>query len=337
MKLGSRFTISSRQGWWATVSLGALVLSAACGSSASEGGGTSGNIVITDQNNYKATSTLTIPRIQTKPQADLDICWPGITKDFLCHDSSSSDINSVNFLQIKNLDESKIEKELTAGQLGSSNVVSRAFQISGSSTCAKLSQFSLDTTVVNPSADYTVSSTKAYMLLFAHGTKLGSGGRTMLFLEPTEGSSVTEVKAQTDSCNILHFAADLSASTISVPAGGPYVLDWSKLTKDGLQNDILFSDVDKLQLGFYPDFTVGKLQDRFLDLDVAGLASPLYEVTITQPDDKPITSVDLATATSSSDGKFSGFSKTNGVWAVALRCTRCQVPTPLAVVILNPS
>jgi hypothetical protein len=336
MKLGSRFTISSRQGWWATVSLGALALSAACGSDA-KGGGTVGNIVITDQNNYKATSELTIPRIQTKPQADLDICWPGITKDFLCHDSSSSDINSVNFLQIKNLDESKIEKQLTAGQLSTSNVVSRAFQTSASSTCAKLSQFSLDTTVVNPSADYTVSSTKTYMLLFAHGTKLGSGGRTMLFLEPTEGSTVTEVKAQTDSCNLLDFTADLSASTLNVAAGGPYVLDWSRLTKDGLQNEFLFSDVDKLQLGFYPDFTVSKLQEKFLDLDVAGLASPFYELAITQSDDKPVTNADLASASSSSDGKFGGFTKTNGIWAVALRCTKCQVPTPIAVVILNPS
>lgn len=313
----------------------AVFSSLGCGSNSSTGA-TTGNIVISDQNNYKATSTLTIPRIQTKPQADLDICWPGITKDFLCHDASPSDINSVNFLQIKNLDETKIEKQLTAGQLDSSNVVSRAYQTS-SSTCAKLSQFSLDTTVVNPSNDYTVSSSKTYMLLFAKGTKLGSGGKTMLFLEPTEGSTVTEVKAQTDSCNILHFSADLSASTINVATGGPYVVDWSKLTKDGLQNEYLFGDVDEVQLGFYPDFTVSKLQEKFLDLDVAGVASPLYKLTVAQTDDKPVMSVDLTSASSSSDGKFSGFSKTNGIWAVALRCTKCQVPTPIAVVILNPS
>lgn len=336
MKLGSRFAISSRQGSWVTVLSSSLLLSVACGSNTT-GAGSTGNIVITDGNNYKATSSLSIPRVQTKPQADLDICWTGLTKDFLCHDASSSDINSVSFLQIKNLDESKIEKELTAGQLESSSVISRTFKTSASSTCAKLSQFSLDTTVVNPSTDYTVSSARTYMLLFAHGTKLGGGSRTMVFLEPTDSSTATEVKAQTDSCNILHFAADLSASTIKVAAGGPYVIDWSKLSQDGLQNEFLLSDIDKLQLGFYPDFTVSKLQDRFLDLDMAGLASPFYELSITQSDDKPVTSADLTSATSSSDGKFSGFSKTNGVWAVALRCTKCQVPTPIAVVILDPS
>lgn len=336
MKLGCRFSISSRRGGRATVLAGSLLLSVACGSNATSSGST-GNIVITDQNNYKATSALSIPRVQTKPQADLDICWTGITKDFLCHDASSSDINSVTFLQINNLDESKIEQQLTAGQLDSSKVISRTFKTTASSTCAKLSQFSLDTTVVNPTTDYTVSSTKTYMLLFARGTKLGSGSRTMLFLEPNDGSSVTEVKAQTDSCNILDFSADLAASTVDVAAGGPYVLDWSKLTKDGLQNEFLFADIDKLQLGFYPDLSVSQLEDRFLDLDVGGLASPLYELTINQSDDDPVKSADLASATSSTDGKFAGFSKTNGIWAVALRCTRCQVPTPIAVVVLNPS
>jgi hypothetical protein len=334
MNFGGKLMISSRRAVWAVVSCCPVWFALACGSNSSSGdSGTVGNIVILDQNNYKATSKLTIPRVQTKPQADLDICWTGITKDFLCHTASPSDINSVNFLQIKNLDEAKIESELTAGQLDGSNVISRAFQTAAASTCTKLSKFSLDTTVVNPSADYTVSSTNTYMLLFAHGTKLGSGGRTMLFLEPTDGSDVTAVNAQADSCDILQFSADLSGSTIKVPASGPYVLDWSKLTQDGLQNEFLYTDVDRLQLGFYPDFTVSKLQERFLDLDVAGLASPLYELTISHG----ATNADLTAATSVSDGKFTGFDKSNGIWAVALRCTTCQVPTPIAVVILNPS
>jgi len=334
MKLGSALTISARRVVWAMVSSCPVLLSVACGSNSPGGGSaTVGNIVITDQNNYKATSKLGIPRVQTKPQADLDICWTGITKDFLCHAASPSDIDSLNFLQIKNLDESRIESQLTAGQLDSSNVISRSFQTTASSTCTKLSKFSLDTTVVTPSTDYTVSSTKTYMLLFAHGTKLGSGGRTMLFLEPTDGSDVTAVDAKTDSCDILKFSSDLSGATINVPTSGPYVLDWSKLTQDGLENEFLFTDVDKLQLGFYPDFTVSKLQERFLDLDLPGLASPFYELKIT----KGATDADLTSATSSSEGKFSGFTKTNGIWAVALRCTTCQVPTPIAVVILNPS
>ena len=35
---------------------------------------TSGNIVITDANNYRANSTLAIPRVKTAPQADLTVC-----------------------------------------------------------------------------------------------------------------------------------------------------------------------------------------------------------------------------------------------------------------------
>lgn len=333
MKLGSRFMIWRRQPVWSVAS-SAVFFALGCGSSTPSGDAaqTVGNIVITDQNNYSANSSLDIPRLKTKPQADLQICWTAMTKDFLCHDvSAANDIKSVNFLQIKNLDEAKIESELTAGQLDSSNVISRAFDTSSSSTCATLSQFSLGGTSANPSTDYTVSTSKTYMLLFAKSTKLGSGGASMIFLEPTDGSDVTTVNAQADSCSILNFSADLSASSINVPSGGPYVLDWSKLTVDGLGNDVLFTDIDKLQLGFYQDATVSTLQSKFLDLDTS--ATKFYELAISNG----ATHADLKSAVSSSDGNFSGFSSTNGVWAAALRCTTCQVPTPIAVVILNPS
>src|SRR6185312_4037630 len=76
----------------------AVPLTPAC--SSKSGGGPVGNVVITDENNYSSTSTLTIPTVQVAPLSDLTFTWDGITKDLLCHAAGS--IDNVAFLQIKN-------------------------------------------------------------------------------------------------------------------------------------------------------------------------------------------------------------------------------------------
>lgn len=337
---------SARPALTALASLVCVSLLVACQSTDAKndgGGKVKGNIVIRDQNNYQATSTLTIPRRQTAPQADLTICWSAMTLDFLCHDvAPATDINSLTFLQVLNLSESDVEQRLGTGESFASDQVHWSYRTSQApgSMCTTLSKFADDPTTdppkspVVPAQDYTVASNKIYMLLFATGTRVGAGSKSMLFLEPTEGSTVTSVDAEADSCSILDFKADITTPwPVSAPAAGPtWVLDWSQLTKDGLGNELLFPTIDRLQLGYYENYTVAELQAKFLDLD--RIATLFYELPIVDG----AKYADLTAATTTQDGvNFAGFTQTQGVWAVALRCSSCSVPAPIAVAILSPS
>lgn len=307
--------------------------------SKTDAGGVQGNIVITNQNNYKATSKLTIPRVQTAAGVDLDICWGGMKTDFLCHSiNPATDIDSLSFLQVQNLTEAEVADDLGIGKSFANNVVPRLYHTDEApgSTCTKLSAFADNPTaanpiMVNPARDYVAASNKVYMLLFQNGTKLGLGSRSMVFLEPGADATVTAVNAQADSCSILDFEADITTpSPIAVPAAGPFEVDWSNVTQDGLKNEVIYDEIDELQLGFYENTSVATLQKQFLDLD--RIATSFYQLTLSGQKHANLTS-----AVSATGEAFAGFTKTDGVWAIALRCSTCQVPAPIAVAILNPS
>jgi hypothetical protein len=119
---------------------------------------------------------------------------------------------------------------------------------------------------------------------------------------------------------------------VHAPKDGPFVADWSQVTTDGLGNKIKFDDINLLQLGFYQGETRQSLQDRFVDLD--RIATTLYEMPISR--NTSTTFADLKQATSQNNGPFTRFDQTDGVWALALRCTDCQLPAPTLVAILTP-
>ena len=49
------------------------------------------------------------------------------------------------------------------------------------------------------------------------------------------------------------------------------------------------------------------------------------------------TRVGIASAKDASGKPFAGFASSDGVWAVALMCSTCQVPAPIALAVLNPT
>jgi hypothetical protein len=288
-----------------------------------------------DQNNYTSQSTLTIPTVQTVPGADLDICWTALAQDILCHPlTPTADIDNVSFLQILNMSQAEIAAKLAAGKLPASQVkIYRDFHVDQApgTTCTKLSSLSLGGTAVAPPQDYVEGSDKKYMLLFSRGTIPGSGARTMVFVEPTASSTNTMVTAP-EGCGILQFSADLtSPQRLPIPAAGPWVLDWSQITRDSMGNPVIFQYLDSLLLAFYEGMTVANLEAQFLDIDM--IATSLYELAIPTG----AKSADLARAKDASGAAFPGFGRTNGVWAVGLLCSTCQVPAPVALSILEPT
>jgi hypothetical protein len=308
-----------------------------CGGSSTPPPTTEGNVVLRDQNNYTSQSTLTIPSVQTMPGADLQICWGDIQKDILCHDlTPTTDIDNVSFLRLQGMTTDQIQTKLAAGSLTAAMVnVYRDFHVdhTASSTCVSLSSLSFTSTALNPATDYVEASDKKYLLLFSKGTTPGSGARTMTFIEPTSSSTATAVSAP-DGCgsNILHFTADITTPpAVTVPKAGPWDVDWSLITRDSMNHTVLFQNLDQLMVGFYPGMTVADLQARFLDIDrIAG--SSLYQMAIPTG----AKHADLANAKDSNGVAFPGFARTDGVWAVAILCSKCQVPAPIILSILEP-
>jgi hypothetical protein len=285
-----------------------------CGGSSTPPPTTEGNVVLRDQNNYTSQSTLTIPSVQTMPGADLQICWGDIQKDILCHDlTPTTDIDNVSFLRLQGMTTDQIQTKLAAGSLTAAMVnVYRDFHVdhTASSTCVSLSSLSFTSTALNPATDYVEASDKKYLLLFSKGTTPGSGARTMTFIEPTSSSTATAV---------------------TVPKAGPWDVDWSLITRDSMNHTVLFQNLDQLMVGFYPGMTVADLQARFLDIDrIAG--SSLYQMAIPTG----AKHADLANAKDSNGVAFPGFARTDGVWAVAILCSKCQVPAPIILSILEP-
>jgi hypothetical protein len=315
-----------------------VTLAASCGGGGNnpDGGGMItqpvGNVVMRDQNSYTSVSSLTIPTVQTASGADLQVCWGDIMKDILCHDVSvASDINNVSFLQIPGLSKDAIREKLAKGTLTQNEVaVYREFHTTASSTCATLSQFAFGSQLV-PATDYVTAANKSYMLLFSTGTTPGSGAKTMLFLDPVASSTNMMVAAPASSCDILSFQANLTTPMpLSIPMNGDWVVDWSQITKDSMGNKVTFQLIDSLMLGYYEGKTVTQLEDMFKDIDM--IATTLWEVAIPTGQKH----MDLKNAKTSAGVAFSGFTG-NGIYAVALLCSSCQVPAPVAMSILAPA
>lgn len=330
MSFGSERTGSSRSTRWTVVALSSLPVLLACENTDPKPK-VSGGIVITNGANYKATLAPNIPRTKTADKADLNICWNGITGDFLCRSvDASKDINSVNFLQITGLTADNVVQYLKEEKDFSTKVAPYSYNTSAASgtMCAYVSKFP------GLTSDLLVSaSNKTYMILFATGTRMGVGGKSMAFVEPAVDSNNSVVNAP-DGSGIVKFNADVTTiATVYAPKDGPFMVDWSQVTVDGLGNKIKFDDINLLQLGFYQGETTEDLQKGFKNLD--RMATTLYEMPISR--DTTTTSADLKQATSQNNGPFAGFDHTDGVWALALRCTDCQLPVPAVVAIITPT
>ena len=116
---------------------------------------------------------------------------------------------------------------------------------------------------------------------------------------------------------------------ISATDSTKWHVDWSQITKDSMGNQVNFQFIDSLMVGYYEGKTVADLQAMFKDIDM--IATTLWRVDI--PTGRKY--MDLHEAKTDAGAAFPGFTGT-GVYAVALLCSSCQVPAPVALSILQP-
>jgi hypothetical protein len=316
---------------WARAVAGAS-LCAACGGD--EATTSEASVVLQDAQNYALQSSLSIPNVETASGSDLDICWSDLVSDLQCHPVEPlPDLDNLALLRFLRLTHDAVEERLTSGQLAQSEVDGYLeYRTDHASTCAKLSSMSFFGTPIDISEEYQESSEHSYMLLLAEGTTPGVGARGMTFVTPTANSTNTRVDVP-PGCGLLEASANISsAERVSIPAEGPWQIDWRNLTRDGSGNPIVFESIDGVLLGFYPGMTVAEIEQDILDLELN--AGSLWELTLTGG-----RSADLARARRRGDGaSFAGFSQAEaGVWMMGLMCSTCQNPAPVVLTVLEPA
>jgi len=309
----------------------ALALCTACGGD--EAAPAQGAIVLADAQNYSIESDLSIPSIETATGADLDICWSDLVSDLQCHPvAPQPDLDNLALLRFLRLTHDAVEDRLTSGQLAQSEIDGYLeYHTDHATTCAKLSSMSFFGTPIEIEEEYRESSEHSYMLLLAEGTTPGVGARGMTFVTPTASSTNTRVDVPSG-CGLLEASADIASATpVSIPAQGPWTIDWRNLTRDGGGNPIVFENIDGVLIGFYAGMTVAELQSDILDLELN--ATTLWQLPLTGG-----RTADLARARQrDNDAAFPGFARSEpGVWVMGLMCSTCQNPAPVVLTVLEP-
>jgi hypothetical protein len=311
---------------------------AACSSSKSPAGsGTAGNIMLNDDNNYSSHSTLTLNTIDTKAATEQDICWTGLTQDLQCHNVDPlADIDNVSLIRFQKTHEEVQQMLISGGEFDQSQVdVYRQRHADHQSTCAKLSEFtSIDNKPINIAQDFAEGTTYTYVLIAATTFTPAVGSATMVFVHPLDAADVAPLDIPIG-CNLLTVDADLHTLTkVVMPTQGPWVVDWSHITKYGTGPTAAFGDFEYLDLtiGFSQNKTVADLEKNFFDIETS--ATRLWHVGNINSG-AGAHSADLSLATDAEGNAFTGFNQQDGVWAIALRCPTCQNPMPLVLTIVD--
>ena len=132
---------------------------------------------------------------------------------------------------------------------------------------------------------------------------------------------------------IQELTADLSSvDPVSIPATGPWIVDWSNLTRDGAGSPLSAPRVSHARVAFYAGLTAAELEDRIPELEIE--ATSLWEIPVQSG-----TRVDLAQAAEAGGGtSFPGFGGSgDGIWLFTLLCDSCMDSIPLVLAILEPT
>jgi hypothetical protein len=297
---------------------------------------------ITPEHNYRTTaSELEVNIVEVGAEQNLEICWDKITTDIQGHAvDPEKDIDDVSFIRVLRSDPADVEDLLNTGTL-TQDEVDGAWEVlpTGGKTCAFLEEFRdiSGDTFIDPEESFQIDDKYTYLLVFATGTKIGFGARTMLILEPTD-SLETEVNALADSSDKLTFEVELdSQEKLEMPAEGPWQIDWSAIKTDNHNNTLDKNAVDRLLIGFFADKDPSDLEEGFLDLEqeTPALGGPdlSWEVSVAKG-----SLASLAGATGrNGEPTFDGFdTDEEGTWIIGAFCGLCQNPAPVIVTILDP-
>jgi hypothetical protein len=315
------------------------------GGSGSGGSGAScsSNLTATEANDYKFSSTISLPPVSVKPKSELMFDWGSVTHDFTKHQlDAKADVDQILMFLWK-LNQADLQTKLNNDSLSGTDLVGGAplgYMTDHSTTHAGLfdlkvgsgQPISMDDVLARLDPVKYPPDKYTYTLMAATGMDLGRGVRMIQAFKLDSSSSNTNVKLD-DSSTGLQYTADLhSLQPTTIPAGQASIkLDWGGLKKDALaipNMDFDPTSITEVLLGHYTETPTELEGDKFLDLDL--IATDLFKGSVGSG-----TSIDFSTLKTDSGKSFSGIDS-SGTWLVALRCENCRNPAPRYLAILKP-
>lgn len=300
----------------------------ACGDKDGDDSGVDANIVLLDEHNFRYEGDVTVPNVVTASGQDLTICWDQVQANIQCHELDPiADLDNIGLARFPNKTQAEVEQGISLNTLLQADIDGYVeWNMNHSDACVQLSEFSFFGTPIDVPSEYTYDG-GTYMLMLTEGLEPGINAKVITFIEPRQDSTNTRVDVP-DSCGLLDFEATLTdLEPLVVPADGPWVLDWSSLTHDGINAPLLLSSIDRLMIAFYEGQTPAELQERFLDLEI--IIDRSWEMELPGG-----TTADLSEATGP-EGAFPGF-EGDGTWLLALFCGRCYNPAPVFLTVVQP-
>lgn len=310
----------SRTSSVAALALAALAL-AGCGPSVVQ-------LSLTDANNYSLGGTVTLPNYQTVSGADVTFDWAALRDDLQCHDvDPAADIDTAALVRFGRLSHADIEVGLANNTLQQADSDGYVEVYTEGGTTTSLESMSFFGTPIDVPSEY-YDGGGSYMFVLTTGTTPGVGARMLAFLEPSTESTTTEVAIE-DGCGMLDLTIDLqSLQPLVAEDAKSWEVDWSGLTTDGQGNDFQAAGVDEMNIAFYEGMSSATLESQFLDLEE--LATKMWTLPLNGG-----TTAKLELAYAGTE-PFAGF-EGEGLWVLALRCTRCYNPAPLFFSVFDTS
>lgn len=293
----------------------------ACNGSKDDSAGTEANVLLFDENNFRYEGDVSVPSVTTVSGQDITICWDQIRGNIQCHDIDPViDVDNLGLARFPYKTQADVEQGISLNSLLQADIDGYVeYNTDHVETCVQLSEFSFFGTPIDVPSEY-VADGGTYMLMLTEGLEPGINAKVITFLQPSLDSDNTRVDVP-DSCGLLDFSATLTDLVpLTVPAAGPWVVDWSALTHDGIQAPLVLSSIDRLMVAYYEGKTPEELQGQFLDLEI--IMDRSYTMDLPGG-----TVADLSKATGA-DGTFPGF-EGEGTWLLALFCGRCYNPAPV--------
>jgi len=295
------------------------------------------NVVANEANNYKFTSTITLPPVTVAAMSNLTFDWSGLTKDFLGRPMNPATDLGAALMMIWDLPRADFEVALNADMLYTADLVVSPplnLPIAGV-TSGRLYDFLVNGTAVTPAmfntyfdaGKYTPGNS-TFIVAVQTGVDLGRDIRMLQAFNLDAASTVTNV-AVTDASTKLTYAANLHDLTIAgVPAGSSSLtLDWSQMKTNALGHAFTEGYVTSAVVGHYTQ-TPAQLEAGFLDLDSIA-------VTTYRADIEAGSVLDFTSLKDENGAAFPGIDG-NGTWLVGLICGNCRNPAPWYMTILAP-
>jgi photosystem II stability/assembly factor-like uncharacterized protein len=284
----------------------------------------SGAVPLTDAGNYNYTGTLDGPSFIMAELGDPVIDWSAVQTDIQCHAIDPvKDIDNVQLLVFPYLTEAEVELGLAEDSIEQVDLGVYLSIEPGDRTSVNLSEFTFFGTDADIEEVFE-EGRGTWMVSFATGFDVGIGTRSLAFLEPSSAGTETTASLPADGCSVLDFDADLESLTpTQVLTDGPWLLDWSALTRNGQGGEFEHGDIDEILVGRYEGVTAAELQGQFLDLEL--IAADLWTLELIGGSEADLSEIEGFTS-------FSG----EGLWVLALRCSTCPNPAPLFLTLLEP-